>query len=345
MEQDANPYQELRSDFEFQKQVYRHIGSYAKASWIDSVLEVAITILMLSLCLQFESVLWAPALALVYVRSFIIFHDMGHRAFFPTARANWVGGLLFGALTFTPLSYWVEGHTYHHANSNKLNRPQHAQTASWETSMYLSSSFTQRLIYKLSYGCYTLFTIVPPIYFFVLHRFVSKWYESGVQLAYLVFLWMYLDQSQYVYVCVSLWLAAILGFVLFHAQHTFDGVYRAFDARDLSVAGLNGSDGTETDIDSDVSITKAWRYFMNGMYGSSYLQVPWYLQIFTCNIQYHHIHHLNPNVPFYRLRECHEAGACLFEQVPRTTLTSVLYSLRYSLYNAQTRSFENVYKY
>ena len=54
------------------------------------------------------------------------------------------------------------------------------------------------------------------------------------------------------------------------------------------------------------------------------LQVGWPLSFFTLGIEYHHIHHLNPRVPAYRLQDCHNAAKHLFQLVPRVTLRSFL---------------------
>ena len=41
--------------------------------------------------------------------------------------------------------------------------------------------------------------------------------------------------------------------------------------------------------------------------GSSYFKLPRVLQWFTGNIGFHHIHHLSPRVPNYRLEACHNS--------------------------------------
>ena len=45
--------------------------------------------------------------------------------------------------------------------------------------------------------------------------------------------------------------------------------------------------------------------------GSSLLRLPGILRWFTGNIGFHHIHHLNPRIPNYRLARCHEDNAAL----------------------------------
>jgi acyl-lipid omega-6 desaturase (Delta-12 desaturase) len=41
--------------------------------------------------------------------------------------------------------------------------------------------------------------------------------------------------------------------------------------------------------------------------GSSWLQLPWPLHWLTGNIGFHHVHHLNPRIPNYRLAAAHAA--------------------------------------
>lgn len=46
---------------------------------------------------------------------------------------------------------------------------------------------------------------------------------------------------------------------------------------------------------------EAWRYFRTALEFASYLQLNKFMQWITGNIGYHHIHHLNVRIPFYRL--------------------------------------------
>jgi omega-6 fatty acid desaturase (delta-12 desaturase) len=50
-----------------------------------------------------------------------------------------------------------------------------------------------------------------------------------------------------------------------------------------------------------------WNYVDAALAGSSWFNLPRALHWLTGNIGFHHIHHLNPRVPNYRLRAAHEA--------------------------------------
>ncbi len=85
--------------------------------------------------------------------------------------------------------------------------------------------------------------------------------------------------------------------------------------------------------------SKDWSFFANGMNSCSYLQIPWFLKYFTANIEYHHIHHLSPLVPLYRLPECHAAAGPLFKDVPRVTLMDGLRWLTPLVWDGATNKF------
>jgi len=76
---------------------------------------------------------------------------------------------------------------------------------------------------------------------------------------------------------IPFFLASALGAYLFYAQHNFPGVLLRDEA--------------------------GWTYEGAALDSSSHLKTGPVLAWFTGNIGYHHIHHLNARVPFYRLPE------------------------------------------
>ena len=104
--------------------------------------------------------------------------------------------------------------------------------------------------------------------------------------------------------------AGAAGVWLFYVQHQFEGVYwERHDQRDFVAAA---------------------------MHGSSLYALPRVLQWFSGNIGFHHIHHLAPRIPNYRLPKAfHEQP--LFQGVERLTLLSSLRSLRLRLYDEDAR--------
>ncbi len=72
-------------------------------------------------------------------------------------------------------------------------------------------------------------------------------------------------------------IASAIGSYLFYAQHNFPGV------------SFNDKAG--------------WTYEKAAMESSSFMKTNPVMAWFTANIGYHHIHHLNARIPFYRLPE------------------------------------------
>jgi omega-6 fatty acid desaturase (delta-12 desaturase) len=84
-----------------------------------------------------------------------------------------------------------------------------------------------------------------------------------------------------IYSWISLWFATVIGATLFHLQHSVNTPYRRRGEK--------------------------WNFAEAALEGSTYLKIPIILQSFTNGIEYHHIHHLNTNVPSYQIRNCHFA--------------------------------------
>ena len=70
-----------------------------------------------------------------------------------------------------------------------------------------------------------------------------------------------------------------VGIWLFYVQHTFEDSYFEED--------------------------KDWEYVKAAVEGSSFYKLPKILQFLTGNIGFHHVHHLSPRVPNYKLEEAH----------------------------------------
>jgi omega-6 fatty acid desaturase (delta-12 desaturase) len=65
-----------------------------------------------------------------------------------------------------------------------------------------------------------------------------------------------------------------------------------------------------------------WTFQDASLKGTSYLKLPRLLQWLTGNIGFHHIHHLAPRVPNYRLEACYASNPLLREETPQTLKSS-----------------------
>jgi omega-6 fatty acid desaturase (delta-12 desaturase) len=71
------------------------------------------------------------------------------------------------------------------------------------------------------------------------------------------------------------------------------------------------------------------------------LRLPRALQWFTGNIGYHHIHHLNPRIPNYRLQESHESIEALCD-VPELSVWQGLRAMSFVLWDEDRNKMATV---
>jgi acyl-lipid omega-6 desaturase (Delta-12 desaturase) len=110
---------------------------------------------------------------------------------------------------------------------------------------------------------------------------------------------------------ISVSLAGGAGIVLFTVQHNFEHSYASGD--------------------------EGWCYDTAALHGTSFLVLPGWLNWFTANIAYHHIHHLSARIPNYRLARCHDEYRHLFEDVSRVRLGEIGHALGFILWDTQAR--------
>lgn len=296
------------------QKVFDHVSKFVTPTWSRSIYEVVTTLGLYSMLWMHQDSWIATIVAMAFrVRLFVMFHDMAHGAFFPSQTANMVVGTFFGVFTHTPLSFWKRGHNHHHRHSNNLKYPQLSQSSPWTLEQFNNAPQWKKTLYRFSYTPFGFLCVLPVTVFGILHRFVSKWYEHVIDFAYLGLIW-YTDSLSFEW--WSFVLAGFPAFSLFHAQHTFPAARRHRPDQ--------------------------WSFFENAMAGSSFLQIPWVFRYFTGNIEYHHIHHLNPLVPLYRLSECHRAAGKLFDRVPRTTIGECFAYMTPLAWDEKNSKFVNV---
>ena len=71
------------------------------------------------------------------------------------------------------------------------------------------------------------------------------------------------------------------------------------------------------------------------MDGSSFYKLPKLIQWFTGNIGFHHIHHLSPKIPNYKLEQCHKENPVF--QIEPLTFKRSLQSLFYRLWDEKEK--------
>jgi omega-6 fatty acid desaturase (delta-12 desaturase) len=254
-------------------------------------------------------------------RIFIIFHDCGHGSFFESKRANDIWGFITGVITLTPYHQWRHSHAMHHASAGDLGRRGTGDIWTMTVEEYTESSKWQQLAYRIYRSPITLFIFGPLLIFVVSYRFSAKGasnreresvYLTNLMLVGIVLLAI-LTIGLRAFILVELpiiWFGFSVGIWMFYIQHQFEGVY------------------WERHED--------WEYYRAALEGSSFYKLPKILQWFTGNIGFHHIHHLQPRIPNYKLEKCHDEQQA-FQAVKPITLASGWRSLSLRLWDEEQR--------
>jgi omega-6 fatty acid desaturase (delta-12 desaturase) len=231
------------------------------------------------------------------VRVFIVQHDCGHGSFFASPRANRLVGRVCSLVTMTPFANWSRQHWQHHTDWNNLDRTgggSDIYSACLTVREYLRFTPWQRRLYRLPRHPLIAHVVLPPLVFLLLYRVPfdtppdwarerrSVYFTNAALLALFATLVALFGWREVLLVHVPIMVvASIVGVWLFTLQHRFD------EAR---------------------WTTKAhWDYVAAALTGSSWLRLPAILHWLTGNIGFHHVHHLNPRVPNYRLQPAHVA--------------------------------------
>ena len=258
-----------------------------------------------------------PAAGLI-VRTFIIMHDCAHGSFFASRSLNDAVGFVTGVLTLTPFAQWRRDHALHHASSGDLDRRGHGDVPTLTVREYLARSPRGRLGYRLVRHPLTLL-LGGPVHLAVGQRFRGRSLATGGQqlasvwltnaaiagvlaIGFLTLGW----KSVVLGYLLPFYLAGIAGVWLFYVQHQFEDAY--WERHD------------------------EWGYVDAALRGSSHLRLPVVLQWFTGSIGLHHVHHVAPRIPNYRLQRCHDSSP-LFAASPVITMRSGMSALRLALWD------------
>ncbi|HLV37283.1 MAG TPA: fatty acid desaturase [Spirillospora sp.] len=263
-------------------------------------------------------------------RSFIIFHDCGHGSFFKSRKANDFVGVLLGIMLFTPYYAWRHSHAVHHATSGDLDRRGVGDIWTLTYDEYQKLPRWKKIAYRIYRNPFFIFIIGPTFDFVLLQRLPyvnvsSKAREKNsvtwTNLALLgIFLVMGFTIGFKEYILVQLPIIAIassLGVWFFYIQHQYENVYWERH--------------------------EEWDYATAALYGSSFYKLPRILQWLSGNIGFHHIHHLSPRIPNYKLEECHYSSPIFQEVEPLTLLTS-LKSARVRLWDEDRHKMIGYYR-
>lgn len=308
----------------------RNTKTYAREhrgwSWFYLWSTLAIFATLIALASTSSLPLFARAAAsllagLTLVRVFILYHDFQHGTILHGSRLAKVIMTAYGLAALNPPSIWKRSHNHHHKNTAKIFGASIGSYPVMTVTAWERATRGQRLGYAISRHPLTMaagyFTIF--IYGMCIRSLIAsprEHLDSAVSMVVhagliALALWHGWD-TLLLGMMIPCWIASAAGAYLFYVQHN----YPAAKLHDRA----------------------EWDYVAAATLSSSHLRLGRLMNWFTGNIGYHHVHHLNSRIPFYRLPE---AMAGLPEmQNPGTTslsLADIVRCFRLKLWDAQER--------
>lgn len=347
------------------------IGRYAKSDDIKGLTQIVVTLVPLVFlwwaavrCSSWSPCLTAALMLLIIlftVRVFGLMHECGHGSLFRSRQLNRVAGFLLGVVSGMPQYVWAQHHNYHHAHNGNWDKYRGPYTT-LSVDEYAALTVGQQRLYRFKCGVVAA-PLAGFIYLLFNPRFTwlkgtlgllsytirQKLARPGVSLrehiaAYKTRYWKSVREYRHMLsnnlVLLSIWvlmcyacgsalffsiyvltlsLAGAAGIVLFTVQHNFEHSY--------------------------ASSNEHWDHDTGAIEGTSFLVLPGWLNWFTVNIGYHHVHHLSANIPNYRLVQCHEEYQHLFADVTRVRLSEVLGALNCILWDTRAQRIISIAEY
>ncbi|MDF1509100.1 fatty acid desaturase [Robertmurraya sp. DFI.2.37] len=318
---------------EKQRNLRKQMAPFEKSTTKNSILQIGNTIVPFFLLwiLAYQSLSISYVLTVILsviaagflVRVFIIFHDCCHYSFFKNRKANDILGTITGILTLFPYRQWQHDHSVHHATSSNLDKRGTGDIWMLTVDEYLEADRWTKIKYRLYRNPFVMFVLGPIYKFLIENRFNRKGarkkerintYVTNVAIVGLVILLSFtLGWQSFLLIQGTIFMVSgAAGIWLFYVQHTFEDSYFEEDEN--------------------------WEYVRAAVEGSSFYKLPKALQWFTGNIGYHHVHHLSPRIPNYKLEQAHENTPPL-QNVPTVTLATSIESIKFHLWDETEKKF------
>ena len=244
--------------------------------------------------------------ALLMVRFFAMYHDFLHRAILKGSKIANAIFTIYGYYTLNAPSIWKRSHDYHHKHNSKLfsssigsfpiyTKEQYNELPRSEQLRYLFIRHPLTILFGYLFAFWYGMTVLS------LLRNPSKHWDSAIALVFhhavgiAIIIFAGWPTFWFTFMIPAL-ISSFLGSYLFYAQHNFPGALFADKEH--------------------------WSYADAALRSTSYMKMNRIMHWFTGNIGYHHVHHMNALIPFYKLPEAHKAFP-EFDIVTRTSLSPI----------------------
>jgi omega-6 fatty acid desaturase (delta-12 desaturase) len=292
-------------------------------SWwhLGSTIAVYVALILLA-CLDLSSparILASLLAGLVQVRLFVLYHDFQHRAILSGSRVAAAFMHAFGIYSLSPPSYWNYSHNHHHKNNAKQFGVAIGSFDVMTTEDFAKAPRGTRCLYIASRHPLTI--ALGYLTVFLYNMCLRPWMQNprthtdgalafGLHLGLVAALAYYDLPTLLLAVILPFTIAMGLGSYLFYAQHNFPKIELCDQAE--------------------------WSYVHAALHSSSFIRMSRMMRWFTGNIGYHHVHHLNARIPFYRLPEA-MAGIAELQSPGATSLRlrDIMACLRLKLWDRE----------
>ena len=300
-------------------------------------------------------------ISLFTLRVFALMHECGHGSLFRSRRLNSAVGFILGVVSGMPQYVWSQHHNFHHAHNGNWEKYRGPYTT-LSIDEYAALSGARQRMYRrkcsMTSAPFTgfIYLIFNPRFTWVkgsmgllihivrkklAHPSVSmKEHAAGYETPY----WKSPKEYWHMFwnnvVLLSIWVVMCWAFgtVLFFSIYVVS----------VSIAGGGGVvlfTVQHNFTHSYASDTKRWDYDAGALAGTSFLILPRWLNWFTVNIGYHHIHHLSSSIPNYCLVKCHNEFQHLFPEVTRVPLSQVHNALKCILWDTRAQRIISIAEY
>ena len=205
------------------------------------------------------------------------------------------GGRACSLFTLTPFANWGRQHSLHHADWNNLDRTgggADIYSSCLTVRSYLALSPWRRFFYRLPRHPLIANVLLPPLVFLLLYRVPFDTPRGWVRERRSVYL------TNAALICLFGTLAMLLGWREVLMVHCRSWSWRRSWASGCSRCNTASKRRAGRSRATGASSRRRSRVVM--------VPPAARLHWLTGNIGFHHVHHLNPRVPNYRLRDAHE---------------------------------------
>jgi omega-6 fatty acid desaturase (delta-12 desaturase) len=299
-----------------------------------------------------------PPMSLFLLRVFVLMHDCGHGSLFRSARLNRGVGFALGVISGMPQYVWSQNHAFHHATNGDWSRyrgPLNVATVD----EYRALSPRAQARYRRARSIWMapiaglLYLVVNPRITWLrgsldvaVHAVRGRLAQPSRSLAvhaaaFTTPRWNSWKEYRHMTANNLVLLAAWAVMVWAVGAGTFALVYG------LSMALAGGGAIVLFTVQhnfehSYASDTEGWDHDEAALHGTSVLVLPAWLNWFSADIAFHHVHHLSSRIPNYHLARCHAEHEALFAGVTRVPLSGFPGALKYLLWDRGSRRLVTV---